>query len=478
VSNVFATLSTAGQSLGVFQDALTTVQNNISNSNTPGYASQSVNFVTQPLDLLSGLVGGVAAKGLHSARDEYAEEEVRRQLSTLGIYESQASATSTIASNFDPSGNTGVPAALNQLLNSFSAWSLDPNSDSTKQQVLGDASSLATTVHQLAASLTNNDQDLQGQIAGAVQQVNQLTSQIQQLNLAIGQTASPGQAPDPGLDAQLHSDLQQLSELVDFSQVFQPNGTVTVVLSGGSPLVVGDQQFALSANAAVPAGSANPGAPPTMSVLDSNGNNITSQITGGKLGGLLDVHNRVMASILGDGSQAGSLNLFAKSLADTVNGILQSGTVSVNAGAANGQALFTYDNTDATHAAASFAINSNLTTAGLAPVDSSGNANGNALKLASLANSITNGGVGGQTFAAYFGQIAQFVGNQNSTATTNQNTQQQIVTQAESLRDHASAVSLDAQAIQLQQFQKSYEATAKLITVLNSVTETTINMVQ
>lgn len=478
MSNVIATLNSAGQALGVFQDALTTVQNNITNANTPGYASQSVNFVSQPFDLLSGLVGGVAAKGLNSARNEYAEEEVRRQVSTLGTYESQASATATIASNFDPSGNTGIPAALNQLLQSFSAWSLNPNDNSARQQILGDASSLATTVHQMAASLSNNDQDLQGQISGTVQQINNLTSQIQQLNVAIGQTHSPGQNVDPGLDAQLHSDLQQLSELVDFSQVFQPNGTVTVVLSGGSPLVIGDQQFALTAKAAVPAGSPNPGAPPTMSILDSNGNDITSQVTGGKLSGLLDAHNRVMASILGDGQQAGSLNMFVKSLADTINGILQSGTVSVNVGAANGQALFTYDNSDATHSAATLALNPNITTAGLAPVDSSGNANGNALKLASLANSTTNGGVGGQTFAAFFSQIAQFVGNENSTASTNQTTQQQIVTQAEALRDKTSAVSLDEQAIQLQLFQKSYEATAKLVNVLNSVTETTINMIQ
>ena len=474
MSNVIATLNTAGAALGVFQEALSTVQNNVTNANTPGYASQSLDLTAQPFDLLSGLVGGVAAQGLHSARNEYAEEEVRRQLSTLGMYESQTSATNTIASNFDPSGNTGVPAALNQLFQAFSAWSLDPNSDSAKQQVLGNADNLSTSMHQLASSLSNANQDLQAQIGTTVEQVNNLTSQIQQLNIAREKL----QNPDPGLDAQLHNDLQQLSELVDFSQVTQPNGTVTVVLSGGSPLVIGDQQFALTAHAAVAAGSANPGAPPTMSILDSNGNNITSQIMGGKLSGLLDAHNRVMASILGDGQQAGSLNLFAKALADTVNGILQSGTVSVNAGAANGLALFTYDNSDATRAASTFALNPNITTAGLAPVDSSGNANGNTLKLASLANSITNGGAGGTTFAQYFAQIAQFVGNANSTASTNQQTQHEIVTQAESLRDKASAVSLDEQAIQLQLFQKSYEATAKLVNVLNSVTQTTINMIQ
>src|SRR5689334_957495 len=98
MSNVIASLNTAGAALGVFQEALSTVQNNVTNANTPGYASQSLDLTAQPFDLLSGLVGGVAAQGLHSARNEYAEEEVRRQLSTLGMYESQTSATNTIAS--------------------------------------------------------------------------------------------------------------------------------------------------------------------------------------------------------------------------------------------------------------------------------------------------------------------------------------------------------------------------------------------
>jgi flagellar hook-associated protein 1 FlgK len=473
VADLFASLQTAGQSLNVFTQALNTVQNNISNANTPGFASQSVNFAAQPFDLLGGLAGGVASQGLKSARDEYAEEEVRRQLSTLGFYQGQSTATSSIASNFDPSGNTGVPAELNQLFQSFSSWSLTPNDPSAQQQVLANAGNLATGIQSLSASLSQADQNIQSQISGTVQQINTLTSQIQQLNIAQQQT----QQPDPGLDAQMHNALQQLSQLVDFSQVKQSDGTVTVVLSNGTPLVIGNQQFALSSTNVVPPGSANTSAPPTSEILDSNGNDVTAQITGGKLGGLLDTHNRVLASILGDGKQAGSLNIFAKNLADTVNGILTSGTVSVNAGAANGLPLFSYNNSDPTLAASSFAVNPNITAATLAPVDSSGNSNGNALKLASLATSTTSGGISGQTFNQYFAGIAQAVGNANASATNNQQTQQQIVTQAENLRDQASAVSLDAQAVQLEQFQQSYQAVAKLINVLDTVAQTAINMV-
>ena len=84
MSNLMASMATAGNALDVYQQALTVVQNNITNSSTPGYATQSLNMVAQPLDVAGGLAGGVAAQGLESARDEYAEDEVRRQLQSLG----------------------------------------------------------------------------------------------------------------------------------------------------------------------------------------------------------------------------------------------------------------------------------------------------------------------------------------------------------------------------------------------------------
>jgi len=472
MSNLLAILGSSGDALGVFQQSLNVVQNNINNANTPGFASQSVNLVAQPFDLAGGLAGGVAARGLLSARDEYAEEEVRRQVQLLGQYETQAQGTSSLSNYFDPTGNSGVPAELNQLFQSFSSWSLTPSSTSARQAVLDSASKLAAGVNSLAASLSQTGQDLQGQISTTVQRVNQLTSTIQQYNAQRLRSTSP----DPNQDANLHSALEQLSQLVDMSAVTQADGTVSVVLSGGSPLVVGANQFNLSAEAVVPKGAANSQSTPSSRILDAQGNDITAQITGGNLGGLLDVHNRVLASLLGDATQAGSLNTFAKSFADTVNGILQSGTVSPTAGSPNGLPLFSYDNSDPTVAAASLAVNAKITPDMLAPVDSSGNANGNALQLASLANSTAFGGINGQTYSNFFAGMTSYIGNENATATGNQQAQQQVADQAKALRDQISGVSLDQQAIVMTQFQNSYNAAAKLVTVLDTLTQTTIDM--
>src|ERR1035441_1834050 len=84
MSNLLASLRTSGNALAVFQDALGTIQNPIDNSSTPGYAKQQVNLEAQPFDMARGLAGGVAARGLDDSRNQFAEEEVRRQVNTLG----------------------------------------------------------------------------------------------------------------------------------------------------------------------------------------------------------------------------------------------------------------------------------------------------------------------------------------------------------------------------------------------------------
>ena len=473
MSSLLTSMTTAGNALDVYQQALTVVQNNITNSTTPGYATQSLNMVAQPFDVASGLAGGVAAQGLDSARDEYAEEEVRRQMQSLGKYETQTSGLSSIDNLFDVTGTSGIPADLNNLFSSFSAWAASPDSASAQQMVIANAGNLASDIHSLSASLAQVSGDVESQIGSTVTQINQLASNIQQDNVEQLQQGSS----DPGIDANLTSSLEQLSELVDVSVVHQADGTVTVLMDGGSPLVVGTSQYSISSGQAVPSGAANAQAPPSAQILDSQGNDITSQIQGGKLGGLLDVHNNVLASLVGDGQQAGSLNQFAKAFADTVNGILQSGTVSTDSGAAQGAPLFVYDNSDPTAAAGSFALNPAITPSQLAPVDAQGNANGNANQLASLANSTSAGGVNGLTFGDFFSGIASSVGQQSSTASTNQQAQQQVVTQTQALRDQASGVSLDDQAVLLLQFQKGYDATAQLLTTLNNIATTTVNMI-
>jgi flagellar hook-associated protein 1 FlgK len=461
MATISGMLSASGNALDVFQQALGVVQNNIDNSSTPGFAAQSLNLEAQPLDVTGGLTGGVAAAGLHNSRDQYAEEQVQVQTQTLGQYTAQAQATTTIQSLFGTSGASGVSGALSDLYQAFSAWSTTPSDATAQQAVIASAQDVASSIQGLQSSLSLNAQQLNTNIASTASQINTITAQIQAYNVErVSETT-----PDPGQDAQLYSSLDNLSQLTNFSTVTQADGAVTVMLGGGSPVVIGSQQYPIST------ASSSSG----TQVLDSNGNDITSQITSGQLGGMLSVSNGVLGSILGSASQTGTLNQFTTTLADTVNQILESGTVSTAPGAAAGTALFTYDT--ANDAASTLEVNPAITASQLAPVDSSGNSNGNANQLAALENNPLTA-LGGTTLTQYFGQIASGVGQVNQTATDNQTSQQQVVAQATTLVNNASGVSLDSEAVNVLNFQRAYQAIAQVITEINNLSSSVMNLVQ
>ena len=81
------------------------------------------------------------------------------------------------------------------------------------------------------------------------------------------------------------------------------------------------------------------------------------------------------------------------------------------------------------------------------------------------------------TFDQFYGSSASWIGDQLSQAQTSQTAQQQAVTQAQSLRQQLSGVSLDEEATRLISLQRSYQAASQMVTVIDSLTQTLINMI-
>jgi flagellar hook-associated protein 1 FlgK len=72
--------------------------------------------------------------------------------------------------------------------------------------------------------------------------------------------------------------------------------------------------------------------------------------------------------------------------------------------------------------------------------------------------------------------MAANVGTLLSNASGQLQTQQSAVAQAQNVRQQMSGVSLDAEATILIQFQRAYEASSKMISVLDQLTLDTLNM--
>ncbi len=251
----------------------------------------------------------------------------------------------------------------------------------------------------------------------------------------------------------MNSALDQLSQYVNFTVLQQPDGLLSVYVGGQTPLVMGNQTYAIQGDFSTP----------QTAVLSSSGADITAQITSGQLGAELDDNNNVLPSYVS------GLNTLAQSLADQVNTALNNG-IDEN-GAAPVTNLFSYNATSG--AALTLTVNP-LTPDQLAAASPGApGGNGNALALAALANATV---VNGYTFAQSYGNLGSQVGSDLSAAQNNSTTDQSLLSQAESLRQQISGVSLDTEAENLLQYNRSYDAISKMLGVLNSLSLDIVNL--
>src|SRR5271155_3640509 len=77
LGNLFTTVLNTANTLKALENGFATVENNVANANTAGYATQTQTFQALPFDLSVGLPGGVSAGPVESSRNAYAEQAVR-----------------------------------------------------------------------------------------------------------------------------------------------------------------------------------------------------------------------------------------------------------------------------------------------------------------------------------------------------------------------------------------------------------------
>jgi flagellar hook-associated protein 1 len=474
MGNLYSILNSAGQSLQAFEQAMDVVQNNVTNANSPGYANQVPDLISQSFQSNTGADGGGVQEVTQSTSNSYANAAVQQQLSLQGMYQQLQTTLTPLQTVFDVSSSSPIPSALNQLFQSFSEWSTNPSDTDYQSEVIDAAQQTASAFQQAAVQLGQIQTSTNNNIQSTVAQINQDAAAIQSYNVQMAHNSQP----NAGLSAQLESTLENLSGLTNIQVLPGIGGMVTVLVGGQTPLVEGTQVNDIQAVNDNASNSGNPDAAPLVSIEDVNGNDITSQITSGSLAGLLSVANTTLPSLIGGGQQVGGLNTLAQSLANSVNSVLEQGSTTSTPPYQAGTALFTYNANAPAGIAASLAVSSTITGSTLAAADTQPNvvANGAALTLAGL-DSTSPGPVDGQGFTQYFGTLTAAVGNAVNNANTESTAQSQLVAQAQSLQQQISGVSLDDEATQLIQLQSSYDAASKVVTVIDDTLQTLLTMI-
>jgi flagellar hook-associated protein 1 FlgK len=453
MASLSSALSIAAQALNADTGALQITDNNISNANTPGYTRELPVFeeVAPTQDAGQDTGNGVVLQGYQSVRDELLQSRIEQETQAQSSANAQLTTLQQIQTTFT-SSSQDIGTEISALFSSVSALSTNPTSSSLRQAVLSAGQNLATAFNTASSALTSAQSGLNTQITQDVSQVNKLSQQIAALNPQIAGLQASGQNTGTLQDQQDQLVLD-LSALTNVS-LTQTSEGITVATANGTPLVVGTQSYTLQTAT---------GAGGNLQVLDQNGNNITSSISGGDLGGTLQTQDQTIPGLLT------SLDTLANELGSAFNSVQAEGYDQ------NGTAGTNFFNVPSTVAGSAAAISVALTNPAniAASSDGTSGSDGNLANFAAIqSNALSSGQTPEDAYASLVYQVGSLTDNAQAEQTAATSSLQQLNDQLSSV----SGVSIDEETTNLITYQNAYEAAARVITTIQSLFETTMLM--
>jgi flagellar hook-associated protein 1 FlgK len=285
-------LSTGVTGLLAFQTALDTISNNVSNVDTPGYSEETANLVTNPsTPTANGYIGnGVNVDDVTRSYSNYLDAQTQQATSAYNQYNTTSGLADSINNMFGDS-STGLSATLQTFDQSIQTLANSPSSTSTRQAMLNQAQSLITQFQGYQSNLEQLGDEVNTQVQSETSTINSLAQNIASLNQSImaAQGSGSGQQPLSLLD-QRNELIDQLSADVAVQTVQQSDGSVSVFIGSGQALVVGSTASTLSATP----DQYQSGQLDVSLTTPTGSTDISNQISGGTLGGLLQFRTQML----------------------------------------------------------------------------------------------------------------------------------------------------------------------------------------
>ncbi|ARG97784.1 flagellar hook-associated protein FlgK [Legionella micdadei] len=284
-------LNIAASSLNAFQRALAVTGNNIANSSNRAYTRQTVQFAPMPSQRYAGsyIGGGVAISNIQRNSDRFATEQVRETLTTKSQYDSLYQQAIQIDKLLSEKG-TSLSGNMQTFFTALGQLNETPDNLASRSLMLQQSQLLVDQFNSLQLRFDEYQRNNTTQITEAVNQINQITANIAQINKQL--TAAPD-APEL-LDTR-DDLLRELAKYTEVTVIDQGNAGIDVAIGNGEMLVIGAEQRNLVVNA-------NLTGQLGTQVFLANGQgqiDITSNLHSGMIGGLLEFEQ----DILGYGSQ-------------------------------------------------------------------------------------------------------------------------------------------------------------------------------
>ena len=457
-------LSIARSGMNAAQAQISTTSQNVTNAQTPGYSRQKVTLTPNyPEQLAYGTFGtGVLVDNVLRTRDELLDSSYRADTANASLSEEKRDALTAVENVLGEPSNTGLASSLDQFWSSWSDLSTNPNSSAAKAVVRQRGTQVANQLNTFGNQIVDAQTTARARLLQTADRVNLLSQQVADINARIvAAEASGNQSPD--MRDQRDLKIDELASLIGATAYPQPNGAVNVNV-GGDSLVDGANYKSVRVQALttdpLKLGLALGPAP------SGGGLTETMYQLGGQIAGTIDAYNNTYPSALA------SLDGVASALVTATNAVHSTGFVGATAAGNFFDATKLTSRTIRLDTAIAADAN-NIASSGVV------NANGDntvALALTQLRDTAVP--VNGQTVSISEGYRNVVTSNatQVNGATNTATAARTLTTLTDTRRESVKGVSVDEEMVNLMKFQQAYKAAAKLINVVDEMSQTLLSM--
>ncbi|TDI79278.1 MAG: flagellar hook-associated protein FlgK [Caldithrix sp.] len=457
--NISRILGIARRALQAHQSAMNVASNNIANVNTEGYSRRRIELSAgRSIATPQGVLGsGVNIQGIERIRSSFIDQQLLNERPNFYQYEFKSTALNFIEDIFGEPSDFGLTRNMEDFFDSFHDLANDPESATARILVREKAVNLKNGFKRINRQLTDYRQQLNTELGQKVKEVNRLTTQIANLNEKIVNEEVGGDSANDLRDKRSLL-LDKLSKLVDVKTIENASGGINVIV-GGRHLVVDTQaqELALSVESATAIGP---------KVVFKNGGQVAG-ITNGSIKGILDIRDTQVADYLDQ------LDKLAVNIAQKINTIHSTG---YNLDGITGTDLFDANVTGA----ADFELNpAIIADANLIAASDALNEPGNnniALSLANLQGSLVMND-GDFTFSDFYNSLISSIGSQAQGSNFFRDSFAITVEKLEYNRESVSGVSLDEEMVNLIEAQQAFTAASRIVTTVDEMMQTILNMV-
>ncbi len=470
--SLFHSLGIGSESLNASRQGLDTTAHNISNAQTEGYSRQRADIYQREPLVRGGLILGDGAfvGTIERAHDKYIERQVNQLSSQAGYSRMRNDCLLDLEAIYNTENGASLAEQVNQFFGMVNELGRNPEELSVRTAVKEQGANLATVFRRIDSELRRFQDGVNEKIKISTYETNQMLESIASLNAKIAEKEIGPRNKANDLRDQRDLLINKLSDRIQVHYYEDRDGMVTLHGPGDTLLVDRNKSvtFEVTKN------------------LDNNGlynvaiydfehngkRDVTKREIGGTIGSLLDIRDNLAGGLVTNN------NKMARTMVDEFNAVHQQGYGLAEYSEHKGRNFFKTSD-DIRYAAQNMHLDDSI-------INSTDSIATSSLKNTPGDNIVVNRlselqydkvlGDGKATFTEYYADYLGILGMDSLRTKNLMDSDNVILADLKSRRESVSGVSLDEEAANMIRWQTAFTASSKIITTVDEMLETVLNL--